>query len=651
MKIKFLIFILSSIPLLSFSQMDIYKLMFDSLKTNTYQTYLTPAANDNSAYGDGLSYTMEGLLRMYDNTEELAYIEDFVYISHEVIKNRDDHRNINRKLPVWSSKNRVNNCYGPITHQTALILIPFAHYCYISEKNYKTKFSELYFEQEFITFDGAYIRNLYEYSIWIEDKMMETVEYYDKYYWHKDSCMLQYADDSCESRYNIEGTDRQMNWGYLYLYLALKNGGTEKGAFYLNKYESIVCLFRSILEEKRTRSRTSYYLWPESGWATYQNGKFEDISHAGAAIDLIQFSHTHKNFIQQYSQNRCATSTFFSDLDLQKFANTFSNNIYNSPLQFHNSIDGSCYFWKYPIECESYDFLLDYGVARWLSLAKKEIHPQLTDAQSYYYMISDFYTSFLYKPDKFFTGSMGINLLGLSNASQYNHKFISVGMVALDSLNIDIQHTTILNGNLKALNENQFSLIFFQDKINNQEVKFEIRPNSLSRTINNQWVNFKNIGFEIIESPLKMDEVEYIALNKPFIKIKNQKTSFYGYFFGDTTLQRIEIQDNIIYIKSNIQSDHLYDFIYTLPPSNYIFTMGDFNNDKKDDIVVFDKNSGLFQLYDWNSSHQSLMTITNCKFPQDQFIEYINCVQWNGKTYLVVYRTADRMICIYEITF
>jgi len=651
MKTRLLLFIFTSLPILSFTQIDIYKLMFDSLKTITYQTYLTPSGNDNGSYGDGISYAMEGVLRMFENTQELSYIEDFVYISHEVLKHRDDHRGIDRKLPVWSTRQRLNNCYGPITHQTALILIPFAHYCYLSEKNNKQQFSELYFDQEFITFDGVYIRNLYEYSVWLDFKMMETVEYYDKFYWHKDSCMIQYADDNCETRYNIEGTDRQMNWGYLYLYLALKNGGTEKGAFYLNKYEQIICLYKSILQEKRTRSKISYYMWPESGWATYQNGKYEDISHAGASIDLVQFSYIHKNFIQQYSQNRCATTTFFSELDLQKFANTFTNNIYHSPLKFHNAIDGSCYFWRYPKDCENYDFLLDYGVARWLSLSKKMVHPQLTDAQSYYYMISDYYTSYLYKPDKFFTGSMGTNLVGLANASKYKHQFSPVGMIELDSLNIDLQYTTIYNGHLKSLNENQFSLIFFQDKINNQEIKFEIRPNSLSKKHSNQQVNFKNIGFEIKESPLTLDEIEYLTLNKPYIKLKNPKLNFYGYFFGDTTLQRIEIQDNKMLLKSDIKSNKPFDFTFTLPPSNYLFTMGDFNNDKKDEIVVFDKNSGLFQLYNWNATQQSLMIITNCKLPQDQYIEYINSVYWNGKTYLVVYRAADRMICIYEITF
>lgn len=651
MKAKFIIFIFTCLHMLSYAQMDIYKLMFDSLKTITYHTYLTPEANDRSAYGDGISYAMEGILRMFENTQELTYIEDFVYISHEVIKNRDDYRGITRKLPVWSTKLRVNNCYGPMTHQTALLLIPLAHYCYISEKTNKAQFSELYFDQEFITFDGLNIRNLYEYSLWLENKMMETVTYYDQHYWHKDSCMIQYADDSCETRYNIEGTDRQMNWAYLYLYLALKNGGTEEGAFYLNKYESIVCLYKTILEEKRTRSKKSYYLWPESGWATYQNGKYEDISHAGASIDLIQFSHLHSDFIQQYSQNKCPTSTFFSDIDLQKFSTTFSHNIYNAPLRYHNAIDGSCYFWRYPKDCEEYDFLLDYGIARWLSLSKKEIHPQLTDAQSFYYMISDYYTSYLFRPDEFFTGSMGTNLVGLANASKYKHQFSPVGMISLDSLGIPIQDVAILNGTLNTLKEHQFSILFYQDKSNNQEIKFEIQPNRISTSLRDQIINLANIGFEINNVPFSLSEKEFVAQNKPSVKPKNPKSIFNGNIYGDSTLQIVETQENVILIKNSQQQNSTLEYTFTLPPSSYLFTMGDFNRDQKEDLVIYDKNSGLFQVYNWNTPQQSLMTITNCKFPQDQFIEYINTVSWNGITYLIVYRSADRMICIYEITF
>ena len=538
-----------------------------------------------------------------------------------------------------------------MTHQTALILIPFAHFCYISEKMNKTEFSELYFDREFVTFDGKNIRNLYEYSGWLEKQMMQTVNYYDQYYWHQDSCMIQYADDPCEPRYNIEGTDRQMNWGYLYLYLALKNGGNEIGVNYLHKYESIVCLYKTILEERRTRSEKSYYLWPESGWATYQNKKYEDISHAGAAIDLIQFSNIHKDFIQQYSQNNCITPTFFSDLEVQKFANTFILNVYNSPLRYHNAIDGSCYFWKYPKDCEAYDFMIEYGVARWLSLSRKEIHPQLTDAQTFYYMIADYYTSYLFRPTQFFAGSMGANLLGLANASQFKPHFSPIGMVSLDSLNLNIQNAAVLKGSLQNLADNQFSIKFYQDKFNTQEIKFEIQVNKTYLQKDDRIVNFSNIGFQISMIPLTLDEKRYVRLNTPNFKIKKPKLDFEGNIFGDSTIQKLEITDNIIILNSDLDTAFQNSYSDTLPLGNYLFTIGDLNFDHKDELVIYDQNSGLFQIQSWNSIQKTFMNITNCKFPQDQFIEYIDVVKWQEKNYLVVYRASDRMISIYEVTF
>jgi len=134
-------------------QNNVYCQMFDSLKNVAVSIYITPDANDQSSYGDGMSYYLEALLRMYEQTNNLSYIEDFINNSHEIIKNRDDFRGNNRNKPVWSTKHRENNCYGPITHQTALLLIPFIHYCYLTEYSKNEVFNSLQFSEEFITFD------------------------------------------------------------------------------------------------------------------------------------------------------------------------------------------------------------------------------------------------------------------------------------------------------------------------------------------------------------------------------------------------------------------------------------------------------------------------------------------------------------------
>ena len=630
------------------AQNNLYKQLFDSLKNTTFKIYMTPEANDFSAYGDGISYTLEALLRMYEQTDDFVYLEDFIYLSHEVIKNRDDFRGVGRGLPVWSTNSRTNNCYGPITHQTALILIPFAHYCYISGQSKKELFSTLYFEEEFITFNDNIIRSLNEYAEWLNTHLMTTVHYYDQHYWDTDSCMIQYADDSCETKYNIEGTDRQMNWAYLFLYLAMKDPGSDNGAFYLKKYEQIVCMYRTILKEKISVGKNIYYLWTESGWATFQNGKYEDISHAGATIDLAQFSNQNKDFIQQYSQNICSYPTFFSNEDLRRFVNTFTTNIYDSPLKYHNAIDGSCYFWRYPKNCDEYDYYLDYGVSRWLSLSKNAIHNQLTDAQSYYYMISDFYTSYLYRPSKFFDGSMGLNLIGIANAHKHLKQFAPIAMVPLDSLKIKIPPIAPSKGLLSPLNNNQFSILFNYDGIFFKEIKFELNPNTQKGSLNSHTINLENVGFELKEIPLTLEEIKFVEQNKPTGKTQKIKTVFNTHIMGDTTTQYIETMENSISIYS-VNNELIYS--KQLDGEAFLFCCADFNSDQMDELLIYNKSTGLFTLESWNSIENSFMSISNCKFPQNQFIEWISPVKVNNKTYIATYRGADKTICIYSIEF
>jgi hypothetical protein len=629
-------------------QNNIYCQMFDSLKNSAATIYMTPEANDQSYYGDGMSYFLEALLRMYEQTNNITYIEDFINYSHEIIQNRDDNRGNNRNKPVWSTKSRVNNCYGPITHQTALLLIPLIHYCYLTEFSKNEIFNSLQFSEEFITFDQKIVRNLKEYSYWLNIKLMETVIYYDTNYWDADSCMIQYADDSCETRVNIEGTDRQMNWAYVYLYLALKNQGTERGIYYLNKYEQIVCMYRTILKEKKLYNKIPYYLWPESGWSPYQSGKNEDISHAGATIDLVQFSYDNKDFIQRYSQNNCDQPTYFTETDLWKFANTFTYNIYDSPLKYHNSIDGSCYFWKYPKNCEDYDYSIPYGVNRWVSLSKNGIHPKLTDADVYYYAVTDYYTSYLFAPEKFYTGSMGANLLGIANTEKYIKQMKPIGMIPIDSIFLKFPPIPPVHGSLENLNDGEFSVLFHKEPIFSKEIKFKVVPNTKIGYHNKININFTNVGYQLIPIPLNEQETKWVETHQPNTKSRFATSTFTAHLENDSTFKLIKTIENTIFIY-NIDSSLLYKL--ELEKGNYLYCAGDFNQDHKDEIIIYNKNNGEFTFYLWNGTSKTLMSFNNCKFPQNQFIEYITTVQVNQIDHLVVYRLSDKTFSIYYIDF
>jgi hypothetical protein len=410
------------------------------------------------------------------------------------------------------------------------------------------------------------VRNLKEYSDWLNIKLMETVIYYDTNYWDADSCMIQYADDSCETRITIEGTDRQMNWAYVYLYLALKNQGTEQGIFYLNKYEQIVCLYRTILKEKKFSNKIPYYLWPESGWSTYQSGKYEDISHAGATIDLVQFSFENKDFIQRFSQNRCENITYFTEADLWKFANTFTYNIYDSPLKYHNSIDGSCYFWKYPKNCEDFDYSIPYGLNRWISLSENGIHPQLSDADVYYYAVTDYYNSYLYRPEQFFYGSLGANMLGIANAEKYLKQMKPLGITPIDSLYLKIPPITPSNGSLENLKDDEFAILFHKEGLYSKEFKLKVVPNNKSGYHSKATINFTNVGYQLIQIPLDQNETKWVESHKPKSKTRFATSSFTAQLDKDSSARYIKTMENIISIY-NIDSVLISS--YELEKGNY----------------------------------------------------------------------------------
>lgn len=630
------------------AQTDIFRSLFDTIKSFALELYLTPEGNDYSAYGDGLSYGMEGLLRMYENTHESEYLHDFICASSEVIQNRDDHRGVMRKLPVWSTNHRTK-CYGPMTHQTALILIPMVHYCYLVKQSHYEEVEKLPFGESWYTFDSVSITHFTDYADWLEEKVMKTVRYYDQYYWNKDSCMIQYADDHCTQRYVIEGTDRQMNWGYVFLYLAMINPGTEQSAFYLDKYESIICRFKSRLSEQNGRSQTSYYLWPELGWTQSQNGKVEDISHGAASIDLIQFSYDHRQFIQENSKNRCTTTTYFSKQEALKFANTFSYSIYHSPLHYHNAIDGSCYFWKYPKDCSEKDFTLEYGLARWLGLSKIEIHNSLSDAQLFYSRIADYYTSYLFRPRKMFHGTVGTNMLGLATASTYKHHFSPLGATSLDSLSIPIFSNRVLSGVLNHNKRGQFSVLFQDETGQYNEYRFELTPTRASVPHRIRRIRFDGIGYSLKNIPLSAQEkqkvTEIVRNNKP----NHGNRIFEGRFVGTKNKQQLRIQGRKLTLTDSISSQKVNSYSQALPRGSYLFCVGNFDKSSQDQLIIYNKNNGLLEIFKWDPAEEQFIAVTNYTFPQDQFIEYITTVSFNGKSILLLYRSADRIISLFEV--
>ena len=169
----------------------------------------------------------------------------------------------------------------------------------------------------------------------------------------------------------------------------------------------------------------------------------------------------------------------------------------------------------------------------------------------------------------------------------------------------------------------------------------------VARHQEDQIINFSNIGFEIIPISLTQEEIDLVNANAK--KTKNlQNKSIYSHLSEDSTTLFINLIGNKLSI---YDVNNTILFTKELIGNDYIFCVGDFNLDHNDELILYDKSTGLTTIESWNSSQNNLMTISNCKFPQNQFIEYIAPITMNKVTYLLVFRGSDKTIILYSIDF
>jgi hypothetical protein len=152
----------------------------------------------------------------------------------------------------------------------------------------------------------------------------------------------------------------------------------------------------------------------------------------------------------------------------------------------------------------------------------------------------------------------------------------------------------------------------------------------------------------LIQIPLDQNETKWVESHKPKSKTRFATSSFTAQLDKDSSARYIKTMENIISIY-NIDSVLISS--YELEKGNYLFCAGDFNQDQKDEIVVYNKNNGAFTFYLWNGNSKTLMSNINCKFPQNQFIEYITTVKIDHVDHLIVYRSSDHSFSIYHIDF
>lgn len=504
---------------------NVYQQMFDKTKGMVINTYMQNSNYYGDSYGDGISYLLEGLLNMYELTNNKKYLDDFSRITYKIILNRDDIRHFNLNKPYWSSDDRKIgkiNFPGAITYQTALILQPIVHYIYLSKKVYQNKFNNAMIYPT-LTFDNIPTTNYNKYADWLYVKVKETYDYYNNYYWIPDRGYKQYANDyAFSTSSDVDGMDRNCNWGVVntYLAVAFNNSGDPMRNIYFDHAQTAAYQLKLCMnEETYSINGAEYYQWSYRGWVNeqwnsntnkYSKIPVDDISHAGAVMDFAYVCNKFKNIIKSTTTSDCCPNGYFTDTDMIKLANTLIYKIYQDPLKYHNAINGTCEFYNWP-NCGQGDFIMPNGNCRWLQLSK------VNDPSKYYStvnltypILSDFYSTFLEMPELTFSkcvpncetpyirsgGSVGATCLGIALSAKNQGYFNFLGRNSNPGGSHDNDWQGVASGD------------FDNDGIKNEIVCirnsdggiyfYKILPNDTKYSDNNLTVDFKNVGYKFV---------------------------------------------------------------------------------------------------------------------------------------------------------
>lgn len=494
---------------------NVYSKMYDNMSEMVTTIYLTENANDYDSYGDGISYYLESTLIMFELTNDKKYLDEFISVSNEVISNRDDYRQVNQNNPLWSTYSRGDKsaaAYGGISYHTALILKSMAHYIYFSKSQFNSTFNSP-LQNSFVTFDGFVPSNYNDYATWLYTKIKITLDYYSLHYWIPNLGYRQYANDSYfATSVGADGLDRNCNWGAVNTYLAIAYYGTLEGFNYYDKVQTLASRLKTCFTEATDANGNTFLQWNNIGWSNLSSTVPDDISHAGAVIDFAYLLNQFKNVIKS-SPGGCCVNGYMSDNEMNKLANTLIHRVYDSPLKYHNAVDGSCNFYKWP-NCHNGDYLMPYSMSRWLLLAKVIDPTKYTSLNISYHMASDFYSTFLENPYLTYSrsepncdwdtvcysatkvrygGSIGATALGLSLAAKNQGLFKFLGRNSLPGGSSDNDWQGVASGDFN--NDGQPNEVVAIRNSDGGIYFSDILPNNTLYSEQNTIVNFNNVGY------------------------------------------------------------------------------------------------------------------------------------------------------------
>lgn len=369
-----------------------------------YSTVYSPANFDyNYCYliGNSLSWTLSGLLRMYQTTGDKAYLVKFINHCIKLQKVRNDEVSLVDPVAAWVKKDGdglfcyENNIYHDVepAYFNSLLIFPMAEFVNMVNHDPTLYNTNLPIQQN-IGLDvvdinilnsmnpGFPVNGYGDVANWLGKRVEETLFYMINNYWTDEYGIQSHSNDDCGNSPGICGggmnIESPFGCAVLYMGLAISSpqnnyqgfGYGDNHASYLEKAQIIAGLYKATVhftdlcgipnqhydaDELILLSNNSYWWYTRAleihkhncanhssqdlldGIGGYRE-LVEDVAHG--AMDLW--------FVRACYETQLAPNNtsppYFTVTEMERFRNTFTENIYytnSTGAHFHNNVDGT----------------------------------------------------------------------------------------------------------------------------------------------------------------------------------------------------------------------------------------------------------------------------------------------------------------------
>jgi len=307
---------------------------------------------------------LEGLLVMYETTDDKGYLYEFMKQATGIVLARRDHVFNQSYHPLWYRRTDYNGnpdltSNGTNTAFNGRILMILAHFNYIVQSDYNLIMTDIKLYGNENRTELYHNHNTFgEYANWIESEVDETLKWAITFnpniggngrynYWYEDGCGINIKgiphDLGCDQAGEI---NFQAPWAvaFLYMYIADNHQFYNYGVKTVQMAQamfSVSCnpATSRALQHETVNGNNGYY-WMHNPWRDWRpEGNFiEDIGHSTNDIIFPIVYNRYKSLIH----NHVTTGQYFEAYHMVRFRNTLTQKLWDSDLQgFHTFINGT----------------------------------------------------------------------------------------------------------------------------------------------------------------------------------------------------------------------------------------------------------------------------------------------------------------------